>query len=39
MDSNTVEERVLGVRGVLWGGEEDTGQSLKHRQEAPVRRW
>lgn len=39
MDSNMVKERILGVHGILWGEEEDTGQSLKHGQQATVLRW
>lgn len=31
-----VKERILQECGVLWGGEEDVSQSLKHRQEATV---
>lgn len=35
-----MEERFQGVHGVLWGGEEDTGESLTQGQEATVlRRW
>lgn len=36
MDSDMVKERILGVCRVLWGGEEDISQSLKHGQEATV---
>lgn len=36
-DCGEVEERLRG-RVVLWGGEEDTGESLKQGQEATVLR-
>lgn len=29
MDPNMVKERFLGCMEVLWGGEEDTGESLE----------
>jgi hypothetical protein len=37
-DSIVAKEMILGG-GVLWGGEECLGQSLKHEQEATAVRW
>lgn len=39
MDSNMVKEKILGLMGVLWVGEEDINQSPKRGQEATVLRW